>query len=574
MLSRGDLLAGYRIEDILGVGGMAIVYRAEQVALGRRVALKVLSPQLGHDPTFRERFRREGAQAASLNHHNVVTIFDSGEVDGTLFLAMMLVEGTTLADRIAQGALPPRETLALLEPIAGALDAAHTLGIVHRDVKPQNVLLDRSGIPYLADFGIAKAPLAGIDLTTTRGFLGSVNYMAPEQIRGEGASPAADIYALAAIVFECLTGSVPFKCDSETATINAHLHTPPPSVPAALAGDQLNALFARGLAKAPDRRPATASELIGLFATTLHDTGQARVGGASHATPAGAGARRGAQVAELTQVDRHRPAGLGTEPTVASRTRLAGMRILAVALVLLTALAVTAVVLAEHHGRSSKRRSALTPVGDVRRAATTTAAGPAQPGTGGGGTGGAAAGSSASTSSTASPGQAPTETTGNDASKASSTAKAARARSPLEPLELAGPPGEPYKVLVPSSWAYYAESSPEGTTTDVWTGTDPTEKLRVYIDNCAPCAESDGAPAAGAVPLPGGTVSSFEINALAVGFQAYSGGNPNPDNGVIVVMLRGSAATGYAKVDLWLPAKLHTTATRILDSFSPLGAVR
>jgi serine/threonine protein kinase len=156
VLARGDKLGGYEIEDIIGFGGMAIVYRAQQTSLGRPVALKVLAPQLSGDAAFRERFRREGHHVAGLDHPHVLTVYDSGEIDGRLYLAMRLVDGGTLADKMQTGGLSADDTLAILEAIAGALDAAHAAGVVHRDVKPQNILIDRNERPFLADFGVAK----------------------------------------------------------------------------------------------------------------------------------------------------------------------------------------------------------------------------------------------------------------------------------------------------------------------------------------------------------------------------------------------------------------------------------
>jgi serine/threonine protein kinase len=263
MLGRGDTLAGYRIDDVIGMGGMAIVYRAEQVSLGRAVALKVLSPQLSRDEEFRERFRREGKHAAALHHPNVVTIFDSGEADGRLFLAMLLVEGTTLAEKMSSERLSADETLSVLAPIASALDAAHALGLVHRDVKPQNILLDRGARPYLADFGIAKGSAATAGLTATGGFVGSLNYAAPEQIRGEPATAATDVYALAAVLYQCLTGQVPYPRDTDASVMYAQLHEPPPRLPNRWPqAGELSNVIARGLAKQPSDRYPEAGQLM------------------------------------------------------------------------------------------------------------------------------------------------------------------------------------------------------------------------------------------------------------------------------------------------------------------------
>src|SRR5579871_1256866 len=175
MLGRGEVLGGYRIDDVVGIGGMAIVYRAEQLSLGRTVALKVLAPQLSRDEAFQERFRREGRHAAALDHPNVVTIYDFGEALGRLYLAMALVDGTTLAQRLLDSSVSPDAAVSILGPIASALDAAHRLGLVHRDIKPQNILLDGRDTPYLADFGVATRP-GGAALTSTGGFVGSVHY--------------------------------------------------------------------------------------------------------------------------------------------------------------------------------------------------------------------------------------------------------------------------------------------------------------------------------------------------------------------------------------------------------------
>jgi hypothetical protein len=263
------MLAGYRVKDVIGIGGMAIVYRAEQVSLGREVALKVLSSNLSDDDAFRERFRREGRSVAALDHPNIVPIFDSGDAEGRLFLAMRLVHGQTLADRMRANHLSAEQTIAILRPIADALDAAHAAGIIHRDIKPQNILISSSGHPYLADFGIAKgATTAGF--TGTGGFVGSFNYAAPEQILGREVTQAVDVYGLTAVLYQCLTGEVPYPRDTESGVLHAHVHAPLPSIPQAQPGAAtFNGVIDRGLAKAPEARISSTGELIALAAEVV-----------------------------------------------------------------------------------------------------------------------------------------------------------------------------------------------------------------------------------------------------------------------------------------------------------------
>lgn len=271
ILPPGTILGGYEIEEVLGIGGMAVVYRAVQRSLGRPVALKVLNPRLAADETFRARFRREGAMVAALDHPSVVPVHDLGEVDGRLFLAMRLIEGVTLADRLDEGGVTADELRRVLRAVANALDAAHVAGVLHRDIKPQNVLLADDGLAYLADFGVART--ASSDLTRTREFFGSVSYVAPEQIRGEPVSPAADIYGLAVMAFECLTGSVPFRRDTDAGVIHAHLELPPPPIgalndPAAAA---LSRAVAAGLEKQPEDRPSTAGGFVDAVELAIAD---------------------------------------------------------------------------------------------------------------------------------------------------------------------------------------------------------------------------------------------------------------------------------------------------------------
>ena len=230
----GTDLGPYRIERVLGRGGMGVVYLAEQQELGRKVALKLLPDELAHDADFRARFERESRLAAAIDHPNVIPLYEAGEVDGVLFLAMRYVDGTDLASRLHEGPLPNATAIELLAQVAGALDAAHAKGLVHRDVKPGNVLLDRTGSDerphaYLTDFGLTKQAGSETGLTRAGAFLGTPAYMAPEQVDGTEVDGRADQYALGAMAFECLTGRVPFVRDKEVAVALAHLKDPVPS---------------------------------------------------------------------------------------------------------------------------------------------------------------------------------------------------------------------------------------------------------------------------------------------------------------------------------------------------------
>ncbi|MDO9352045.1 MAG: serine/threonine-protein kinase [Solirubrobacteraceae bacterium] len=266
ILPPGATLGGFEIEDVLGVGGMAVVYRAKQLSLGRRVALKVLNPRLAADLTFRERFRREGALVAALDHPNVIPVYDFGEAEGRLYLAMRLVDGVTLADRMIDAPLSATEAVDVVKHVASALDAAHDSGLLHRDIKPQNILLSHAGAVYLADFGVAK--MAGSpDLTHTGGFLGSVTYVSPEHIRGDAVGPPADVYALATVAYECLTGRTPFRRDTEAGVIHAHLSDPP--APLQADGDPSAEAVSRALMQGLEKDPAARTQSAGAFSASL-----------------------------------------------------------------------------------------------------------------------------------------------------------------------------------------------------------------------------------------------------------------------------------------------------------------
>jgi DNA-binding beta-propeller fold protein YncE len=269
----GSRVAGYRIEEELGHGGMAVVYLAHDARLDRRVALKVLAPGLARDQGFRQRFIRESRAAAAVDHPHIIPIFEAGEASGVLFIAMRLVRGgdvQTLID--THGRLPAARVCHLLSQVSSALDAAHAYGLVHRDVKPANMLLDAAGDDepghvYLSDFGLSKRALGSTELTSAGQFLGTLNYVAPEQIAGRPIDGRTDLYALACSVYSMLCGTPPFKQDDSMAIMWAQLSTAPPpltsrrrDLPAAV-----DTVMAKALAKAPADRYASCRE----FASAL-----------------------------------------------------------------------------------------------------------------------------------------------------------------------------------------------------------------------------------------------------------------------------------------------------------------
>src|ERR671936_1325766 len=255
----------YRSPRRIGRGGMGDIYRATDDTLGRAVAVKVLAERYAQDEAIRERFMREALAAARLSGEpNIVTIFDIGEWHERPFIVMEYLSGGSLDDRIQKdGAQQPGQALGWLEEAALALDAAHRNGVVHRDVKPANLLLDRDGDVHVADFGIASA--AGLDsLTITGTVLGTAGYLSPEQARGEAATEASDRYALAVVAFELLSGRRPFENDSMTAEASAHVNTPVPSIyelcehlPL-----ELDPVFRKALAKNPDVRFPDCTEFV------------------------------------------------------------------------------------------------------------------------------------------------------------------------------------------------------------------------------------------------------------------------------------------------------------------------
>jgi len=265
----GSRVAGYRVEARIGAGGMAVVFRAHDEALGRTVALKILSPALADDRLFRERFIRESRAVAAVDHPNIIPVYSAGEADGVLYLAMRFVFGGDLRGVLSkEGRLAGNRVADLLGPIALALDRLHADGLVHRDVKPANILVDvRPGgpeHPYLSDFGLVKGAMAATGLTGTGQLLGTLSYMAPEQISGKPARAQTDQYALACVAFNLLAGIQPFARDESMAVLWAHMYEPPPSLTAQVPNQPpaVDAVFSRAMAEAPEERYAICAEMI------------------------------------------------------------------------------------------------------------------------------------------------------------------------------------------------------------------------------------------------------------------------------------------------------------------------
>ena len=268
----------YRLRGTLGTGGMGQVYRAYDTALNREVALKVLHAGAASDPVFVARFKREALVAAGIDEPHVVPIYDSGEINGRLFIAMRLIAGTDVASMLKKGPLPPEQAVSLIEQAAAALDSAHDAGLEHRDIKPGNLLVTPKNFLYLIDFGIARAP-GEAQLTNTDATIGTAAYIAPERLTRDVADHRADVYSLACVLFECLTGSKPYAGESLERQLYAHVHEPPPrpsevnpAVPAAF-----DAVIARGMAVDPDQRFSSAPSLAAAARAALTEGGSAPV---------------------------------------------------------------------------------------------------------------------------------------------------------------------------------------------------------------------------------------------------------------------------------------------------------
>jgi Protein kinase domain len=262
-LTQGATIAGCRLEELAGRGGMGVVWRATQLALNRPVAVKVIAPRLAEDVAFRERFQRESQLAASIEHPNVIPVYEAGELEGTLYLIMRWVHGTDLRARLSEhGPLGAADAIRLLRPVASALAAAHRLGLIHRDIKPANVLIatgdqDEDEHVYLTDFGIARrSDTQG--MTRTGVLVGTVDYMSPERIEGAKGTPASDIYAFGCMLYETLTGDVPFDRPADLAKMFAHIND---AVPTDALPPSLAPIVERAMAKRPEDRFVSATEL-------------------------------------------------------------------------------------------------------------------------------------------------------------------------------------------------------------------------------------------------------------------------------------------------------------------------
>jgi serine/threonine protein kinase len=262
VLQAGSSIAGYVVEDVVGRGGMGTLYKARQLRLDRPVALKVVGADIARDPLVRERLRREARTVAALDHPNVVPLYEAGEADGTVFIATRWVEGTPLADLIRRDyPLRPRRAARLAAQVAAALEVAHEQELIHRDIKPSNLIVTAEDHIYITDFGLTKRAESLSGFTATAQMLGTIDYVAPEQIEGGEAGPRGDVYGLACVLYEMLAGSAPFAGESgQTAKMWAHLNAPPPSVrgPRPDVPEPLDDAIRRGMAKKPDERPSAA----------------------------------------------------------------------------------------------------------------------------------------------------------------------------------------------------------------------------------------------------------------------------------------------------------------------------
>jgi len=321
-LALGSRLAGYRVDQQIGAGGMAVVYRATDERLGRVVALKVLVPALAADQEFQQRFIRESRAAAAVDDPHILPVYEAGEAGGVLFIAMRYVGGGDLLSMLRRyGPMPAPRAASVISAVASALDAAHGTGLVHCDVKPANILVDqRPGRPdhvYLSDFGLSKGAQSALRITATGQFFGSVDYSAPEQIQGAAVDGRTDQYGLACAAFELLTGAPPYQRDLPTAVIWAHMSTPPPALSSRLPGapGAADAVLARALAKAADDRFGSCREFADALRAAFGLSAYGYVTGARAAGPTGTSAGAGVTTAQAAVTTAHGwPGGLQAVP--------------------------------------------------------------------------------------------------------------------------------------------------------------------------------------------------------------------------------------------------------------------
>ncbi|MFF3743659.1 serine/threonine-protein kinase [Streptomyces kronopolitis] len=291
---RGRQLAGYLLQEEIGRGGMAVVYRAEDLRLGRTVAVKLLAPELARNDTFRQRFAHESRVAAAIDHPHIVPVFEAGETEGVLYIAMRYVQGRDLRALLDRDGPLPLETACRIGlQVASALDAAHAHDLVHRDVKPGNILIaegtdsDRPEHAYLTDFGLTKKSLSLTGFTSVGQFVGTLDYVAPEQISGRPVDGRCDVYSLACVLFEMLTGAPPFRRDDDMALLWAHQYDPPPALTQQRPDlpESVDTVFDRSLAKAPDDRYETCRGFVAALRAAGRTAGPGPAAGAARAHP-------------------------------------------------------------------------------------------------------------------------------------------------------------------------------------------------------------------------------------------------------------------------------------------------
>src|SRR3954470_5306858 len=326
-LGEGSVVGGFRIERTLGHGGMGIVYLATELRLDRQVALKVIRTELAGDEDFRARFRSESRTAASVEHPRVVTVFGAGERDGLLYVSMRYVPGRDLGRIVAEdGPLSPDDAARLIAQVADGLDAVHAAGLVHRDVKPHNVIVDEDGDAHLTDFGLAKAMGATTGLTATGQVIGTVDYMAPEQIEARRVDARTDVYALGGVLYHAITGKVPYAERESSAKMWAHVNEAPPST-GGRSASVLDAVIRRAMAKDPaDRYPSAGDLGRAAVAASLGEavTEPEHVVGSGEAAPL-----------PETVLPPRDPSLPRTDPLPRPRGRRGGRRLIAVLLVLI-----------------------------------------------------------------------------------------------------------------------------------------------------------------------------------------------------------------------------------------------